>query len=48
MDSITIAVTFSLKRNFLSDYVVRRFYKHSFLHRDILQVLNPLLFETHA
>jgi hypothetical protein len=37
-----------LKRNFLSDYVVRLSYKHSFLHRDVLQVLNPLLLETHA
>lgn len=37
-----------LKRNFLSDYVVRRFYKHFFLHRNILQVLNPVLLETHA
>lgn len=57
MRSITIAHlsvelesnTIFLKRDFLSNNVVRRrFYKHSFLHRDILQVLNPFLLETHA
>ncbi len=37
-----------LEENFPSEYVVRHFYRHSFLHRDILQVLNPLLLETHA
>jgi len=36
------------KRNFLFDYVVRRFYEHSFLHRGILQVLNSLFLETHG
>ena len=59
MDSITIAhlswsrynpipMSRLKKRNFLFDYIVRRFYEHSFLHCGILQVLNLIFLETHG